>query len=202
MRARSFAALLIAATVLPAAAQDSRLALTGAVALGMQGGGYQSFNTQDIGGWGLGVAYAPDFGSSFTGRVDAGFGALNNGSFWENNPGGGGATYATDFQMAGASLNVMWRFLGVHHSVSPYIVGGAGLYAIRSMSTNVATMGTAPTQTIGSPVYNAGVGVQISKFFIEARAMRVQRALVPVDFEANGHTVTLDAVPVSIGFWF
>jgi hypothetical protein len=94
---------------------------------------------------------------------------------------------ATKLHVASATGNVVWRLPSI--GVSPYLIGGAGLYS------SAATVSGAASQTQNHLGWNAGAGINLplSVFhaFVEARYNRIS---------ANG--ATMEFVPVTFGIMF
>jgi len=88
-----------------------------------------------------------------------------------------------------ATGNVVWRLPSI--GVSPYLIGGAGLY----MTTTTTTGTVSATQTDNHLGWNAGAGINLPlsvfKAFVEARYNRVS---------ATGGS--LEFVPVTFGIMF
>ena len=87
-----------------------------------------------------------------------------------------------------ATGNVVWRLPSV--GVSPYLIGGAGLYAVAVTASGV------PSQTDNHVGYNAGVGINLPltvfKAFVEARYN-----YIPLD-----NNQKMEFVPVTFGIMF
>jgi hypothetical protein len=88
-----------------------------------------------------------------------------------------------------ATGNVVWRLPSV--GISPYLIGGAGLY----MATTTTTGTTSASTTDNHLGWNAGAGinlpVSVFKAFVEARYNRV-----------STDTGSLQFVPVTVGIMF
>jgi hypothetical protein len=88
-----------------------------------------------------------------------------------------------------ATGNVVWRLPSV--GISPYLIGGAGLY----MATTTTTGTTSASQTDNHLGWNAGAGINLPlsvfKAFVEARYNRV-----------TTDTGSLQFVPVTVGIMF
>jgi hypothetical protein len=88
-----------------------------------------------------------------------------------------------------ATGNVVWRLPSV--GISPYLIGGAGLY----MATTTTTGTTSASTTDNHLGWNAGAGINLPlsvfKAFVEARYNRV-----------STDTGSLQFVPVTVGIMF
>jgi len=86
-----------------------------------------------------------------------------------------------------ATGNVVWRLPSI--GISPYLIGGAGLYS------SAATVSGAASQTDNHLGWNAGAGINLplSVFhaFVEARYNRI-----------NTSTGSMQFVPVTLGLMF
>jgi hypothetical protein len=189
-------ALTIAAAASPA--QSPRLGITGGIVMGAQNDGYLIAAAPDVGGWSAGVTYgALSSYKVFNIRLDAGYSALNNGLIFVNNPGGCGCSYSLNYQSLGAAATFTLDPLGAHARVSPYLLAGAGWYAVRSSSPNAGAVATTQSSTVGVIGYNLGLGVRISRMFVEARASMLDGVST-----LQGSRERLWSYPVTIGYWF
>lgn len=184
--------------------------------IGISGGLTLSTPTQSVAGnsgwertgWNLAIVFHPaPADASLSGTIVLS-GASLSGAPYSGAP--GGASGSGDYKIAGLSANGVWNVLA--STSGPYVLAGAGWFAVNTTSTNgwnpnnpnlpgggppAGGIGAA-SYTVGTLGLNAGLGVRISSFFVEARATMLQRAMTP---DGSGST-RLVTVPVTVGIWF
>jgi len=96
------------------------------------------------------------------------------------------ATAGTDARVISGSINAVIGLLP--GPLKPYLIGGVGYY-------DTQFTGSGSTRKVG---YNYGVGVKVTKLFVEARMHTVQNSAFDV---ANGRT-TARFIPINVGFMF
>ena len=171
-------ALTLAATAMPTQAQFS---------FGLAGGATTASgsinNRQDMGYNGLIAVQAGLPLIPFKIRADVQYNSFGGSSFTNAF---GQAASGTDARVISGSINAVFSLLP--GPVKPYLIGGVGYY-------DTKLVGSSNTRKMG---YNYGVGVKVTKLFVEARMHSVQNRSFDV---ANGRT-TAKFIPISVGFMF
>jgi hypothetical protein len=96
------------------------------------------------------------------------------------------ATAGTDARVISGTVNAVIGLLP--GPIKPYLIGGVGYY-------DTQFTGSGTTRKVG---YNYGVGVKVTKLFVEARMHTVRNSAFDV---ANGRT-TAKFIPINVGFMF
>jgi len=191
MKRTALTTLLVLAAALPAAAQ---------VHFGITGGWYTPYSsTKDYaksgydGGIVLGIG-APVVPVSF--RVDATYGELPG----KNVDVGGGNTIKSDFNVYGASGNVVWNVIGATLPTKVYLIGGIGYYKVEQ---KYSVSGVPPVPTVNQSAfgYNAGLGFKFTLFFIEARYTSISNGVNTTAYSGSG-SKALTVIPVNVGVMF
>jgi hypothetical protein len=194
---------LVLAAVHTAVAQDARFGIMGGAMVGVHTTGDAAMPSQGgVGGWGLGVTYGPVISSSIVSlRIDAGFSKISGVNF--RGPAfdcAQGVTcssgYSSDYAIAGISAGIAANVIGAEHQVVPYVIGSVGWYGLRE-SAQVFSFDGVEVKTAGALGYGGGIGVRMSRFFLEARASVISN--VPT---SAGTRENLVSWPIAFGFRF
>ena len=202
MRSESFSGVVgILVLTAPALAQNATWGITGSALLGSSSTNYQVAAAPGVGGWSIGLVAGPLVSESNVElSAELGYARLNSALFdYGNNPGfgSGSAIFDTHFESIGLSAQLHWAPLGAHARVSPYLIGGLGWQAVRTTWAYNSDPSTGQSLTVGTLSYDGGIGVRVSRFFVEARATAVTNAPTP-----SGERANLYAFPVTLGVWF
>ena len=204
MRASVVGAIASIGIVVAAPAQGARFGVAGGVALGNPGYEFNGPPGHMVpSGWGLGFTWGPiGPGETFALRLDAGISALNGAKYAANNPNCPvnapcvQPVYSTDYDMLSATANFAWNVIGTKHRVAPYLIAGAGWYGIEANTQIQSSTGPARMSMAGSLGYSAGLGAQISNWFVEARLAKIDRVFTPFGQQP------LYSVPIAVGISF
>ena len=156
-------------------------------------------------GWTGGLATQSDLnGPSLALRLELSYGQLNGNQATAITP-GPPLSSTSNFTVLGASVSFVWTAIGAGKDFGAYLIGGVGLYGIRSdLATSfdqALSMGGSPTATTSTgagPGYNIGVGLRYTRFFAEARFTEILGAAYALPYERSN----LMMVPLTIGVWF
>ena len=199
----SVASLAIAAG--SSLAQGASFGVTGGVSLAAPVYSTGGSSGWERGGWTLGVSIQDHaLTEALALRFDLIGSALDNVAL----PGSLALSPAS-YHTAGLSADAVWNVTPGSRTAAPYFLVGAGWYAVRTgwkVGCNPNDPGGNCGQawsadrstTIGTLGYNAGLGLRVSRFFVEARAMY----LSDVPTQTNARATHLLTVPVTAGFWF
>lgn len=191
MKRTALTFLLVIAAALPSAAQ---------VHFGLTAGWYTPYSsTKDFANSGFDGGIVLGFGApivpvSF--RVDATYGEMPGKSIDV----GGGNTIKSDFNVYGASGNVVWNIIGAATPTKLYLIGGIGYYAVEQ---KYSVSGVPPVPQVHKSAfgYNAGIGFKFTMFFIEARYTSISNGLDETAFGGSG-TKALTVIPINVGVMF
>ena len=175
----------------PAAAQGTSL-----VKIGITGGWvtpYQTTKTYAKTGWDAGLTMqiaAPLVPIGF--RIDALYSTMDGAAQT------GAAIHVDNFTIYSATGNVVWTVFGTGMPTKFYVIGGIGYYSVSQKQTVVATS-TSATVSSSDFGYNIGLGVKLTKFFIEARWTNIDGGLL---IPSTGASQSLQIVPINVGIIF
>lgn len=211
MRRCTFVAGLMLASAVPLLAQSAGWGVVGGIGLADPREGFASANSGvGISGWGLGVTWGKvTDGGLFSFRTTAGVNALYDAAYPNNDPNCPvnspcyALTYYANFLTVGASANLAWNVIGLDHAVAPYLTAGAGWYAAGG-TTRAVTDAPPPASAVAAPSlptvgvvgYSAGIGANISRYFVEMRLSQMRGMPTPY---GRRDVIT---VPVTVGYKF
>jgi hypothetical protein len=125
-------------------------------------------------------------------------------SYLQNSTGSGNApegplwTHTSHYETAGVAGNVVFNVLGAGHVTSPYLLAGAGLYAVHAASEYNSVIGPYWDNSTSAKLgYDFGFGIRVKSFFVEGRALQLR----PIR-GWGGDSPMLYSYPISAGFWF
>ena len=173
----------------PAAAQGTSL-----VKIGITGGWvtpYQTTKTYAKTGWDAGLTMqiaAPLVPIGF--RIDALYSTMDGAAQT------GAAIHVDNFTIYSATGNVVWTVFGTGMPTKFYVIGGIGYYSVSQQQTAASITTTLTSSDFG---YNAGLGVKLTKFFIEARWTNIDGGLM---IPLTGASQSLQIVPINVGIIF